>query len=112
MTENQSDQALVLKLMENFQFFTREVRFDVDAIKRTYSDSSITIHFLYVTKTPANDIAITSPNRSNLEMAEQSEDVFSAFKRDLPGRRAGSRTARPMPRPRSSGRWALRRTIS
>jgi len=79
MTENQSDQALVLKLMENFQFFTREVRFDVEAIKRAYSDSSITVHFLYVTKTPANDISITNPNRSNLEMAEQSEDVFSAF---------------------------------
>jgi len=88
MTENQSDMALVLKLMENFQFFTREVRFDIDAIKRAYSDSSITIHFLYVTKTPATDIAITSPNRTNLEMAEQSEDVYSAF-REIAGATGG-----------------------
>ena len=80
MSTNQGDTALTFKLMENFQFFTREVRFNVEAVKKAYADSSIVIHFLYVTKTPAGDVAITSQNRSGLEMAEQSEDIFSAFK--------------------------------
>jgi len=80
MTANQSDTALTFKLMENFQFFTREVRFNVEAVKKAFADSSIAIHFLYVTKTPAGDVAITSQNRSGLEMAEQSEDIFSAFR--------------------------------
>jgi len=80
MSTNQGDTALTFKLMENFQFFTREVRFNVEAVKKAYADSSIVVHFLYVTKTPAGDVAITSQNRSGLEMAEQSEDIFSAFK--------------------------------
>jgi VWFA-related protein len=80
MSINQGDTALTFKLMENFQFFTREVRFNVEAVKKAYADSSIAIHFLYVTKTPASDVAITSQNRSGLEMTEQSEDIFSAFK--------------------------------
>lgn len=77
---NQGDTALTFKLMENFEFFTREVRFNLEAVKKAYADSSIVIHFLYVTKTPAGEVAITSQNRSGLEMAEQSEDIFSAFK--------------------------------
>jgi VWFA-related protein len=79
MMENQSNPALVLKLMENFQFFKRDVDFNVDAVKKAYADSSIAIHFLFLTKTPAIPTSITSSGPSGLALVEQSEDIFSAF---------------------------------
>jgi VWFA-related protein len=81
MLENQENPALTLKFMENFQFFTRDVRFDVEAVKKAYADSSISVHFLFLTKTPAVDvpISVSQTTPSELTMVERSEDIFSAF---------------------------------
>jgi hypothetical protein len=85
MLENQSDAGLTFKLMELFQFFTRDVGFDVAAVKKAYADSSIALHFLFVTKTPAVNYPVSvgqgngSEAMGKLTMTERSEDIFSAF---------------------------------
>jgi len=55
-----------------FDFYRRDVSFDVDLIKQTYSDSSVSIHFMYLT---------TPPKRAyGVRMEEHSEDLFAPFK--------------------------------
>lgn len=55
-----------------FDFYRRDVSFDVDRIKQTYSDSSVSIHFMYLT---------TPPRRAyGIRMEEHSEDLFAPFK--------------------------------
>ena len=52
-------------------------------MKKAYADSSISIHFLFLTKTPAekNPISVyqnaTTP--SEIIMVDRSEDIYSAF---------------------------------
>lgn len=83
----QDDLFLKAKFMENFDLFIRDVKFDVEAVKKAYADSSISIHFLYVTKTPgvktpvtvARDGAAAMAGSGEITMVERSEDIFSAF---------------------------------
>lgn len=55
-----------------FEFHRRYIPFNVDKIKKAYADSSISIHFLYITTPPQRSFGLT--------MQEQSEDIFSAFR--------------------------------
>ena len=55
-----------------FEFFRRETPLDIEPVKRSYSDSGATIHFLYLTR-PA-------PKARGVVMEEQSEDIFSPFR--------------------------------
>ncbi len=75
------DQAMQMyQDMPNFMFqlqtvyglSSRDVSIDVKRVKQAYSDSSISIHFLFFTK-PADYI-------SGVRFVEHSEDVFSAFR--------------------------------
>jgi len=66
--------------MENFQMFQRDVDFDVEAIKRAYADSSISVHFLFLTRTLPENADVADDGSSGLKMLEQSADVFSAFR--------------------------------
>jgi len=85
--QHQDDPFLTPKFMENFDFFNRDVKFDVEAVKKAYADSSISIHFLYVTKTPAAKTPVTASvdgaaamdGSGEITMVERSEDIFSAF---------------------------------
>jgi len=52
--------------------FRRDVDFDVDKVKQAYADSSVSIHFLHITK-PA-------PHVFGVYMKEQSEDIFGPFR--------------------------------
>jgi hypothetical protein len=79
ISNNMDNIALQFQLMEKFQFYTREVTFDVGAVKRAFADSSIAVHFLFLTKTPPHELPITSAQPSDLTFVEQSEDIFSAF---------------------------------
>jgi VWFA-related protein len=60
----------------------RPPSFDVDQIMRIFSDASITIHFLYITKTPA--FAVKPENVGRLSAAfsqpDLSSDIYAAFK--------------------------------
>ena len=54
-----------------FDFYRRNVNLDVEKIKQSYADSSISIHFLYISK-PSEFIF-------GVRMEEHSEDLFKAF---------------------------------
>ncbi len=58
-------------LSTTFGIYRRETSFDVDFVKKAYSDSSTSIHFLYVTKSPERVEGVV--------MEEQSEDIFAPF---------------------------------
>lgn len=87
MLERQDDLLSVFAYMENFDFNTKSFRFDVEAVKKAYADSSITVHFLFITKRPAERLPITAYKnakdamdpRKDVAMVEHSEDIFSAF---------------------------------
>jgi hypothetical protein len=59
-----------MSLQELFSFNARGVLLNTDLVKRTFSDSSIAIHFLFLTS-PAQNVP------SGIQMEEHSEDVFS-----------------------------------
>ena len=54
-----NDVVLTLGFLQNFQLFSREPAFNVDAVKKAYADSSIAVHFLYLTKMPAVRVPVT-----------------------------------------------------
>lgn len=59
-----------MTLQDLFSFNARGVLLNTDLVKRTFSDSSIAIHFLFLTP-PAQNVP------SGVQMEEHSEDVFS-----------------------------------
>lgn len=59
-----------MNLLDLFSFNARGVLIDTDLVKRTFSDSSIAIHFLFFTPTAQNV-------PSGIQMEEHSEDIFS-----------------------------------
>lgn len=79
MSLNQDDMNMLFNLLELFDFFKRDVNFDVRKIREAFSDSSVAVQFLYLTKTPAADLEITAMRPSGLILVEQSEDIFKAF---------------------------------
>ncbi len=67
--DNPSIQQTVADL---FNFFRRDVTFDLDRVKQAFADSSISIHFLFIS-TPTK-------HTYGIRFVEQSDDIFSAFK--------------------------------
>jgi hypothetical protein len=70
------------KLMSLMHFYHRDITFDVDAVRKAFSDSSIAAHFLFITKAPAQDskLEITEMRPAQgVTMTEESEDIYSAF---------------------------------
>ncbi len=61
-----------LTLSSLFDLFVRDTEFDVEKVKQAYADSSVSIHFLYITK--------PSPRVFGVYMSEQSEDIFGPFR--------------------------------
>ncbi|UCE22066.1 MAG: hypothetical protein JSV46_07600 [Candidatus Aminicenantes bacterium] len=55
-----------------FDYHRRDVTFDVEPVRKAYSDSSASIHFLFIS-TPRPDVY-------GVYMEEYSEDIFTAFK--------------------------------
>jgi hypothetical protein len=67
------DRPVILQTISNvIDFYKREVPIDTKLINQTYADSSISIHFLYLTTPPEDYYGVY--------MADHSEDIFSAFK--------------------------------
>jgi len=63
--------GVIQTISDIFEFYRSEVKIDVNEVKKAYADSSITIHFLFLS-TPQEDVA-------GLGMAEQGEGVFAPF---------------------------------
>lgn len=73
----------VLELMDlTTGFSRREVHIDQEAIRKTFSDASIDIHFLYVTRNRFDpQMDVESPARhENAQMAEISTDLYRVFR--------------------------------
>jgi hypothetical protein len=61
--------------------YMRDSSFEVDDVKRIFSDSSISIHFLYITKDITDRIDVgRMGSRGGLRFEDRSEGIFSAFK--------------------------------
>lgn len=71
MSLNQDREDISHTLAGLFDFYRREISFDIDKVKQAYADSSISIHFLFFAK-PAAYIP-------GVLMVEHSEDIFNAF---------------------------------
>jgi len=67
----QNQPTIIQDLTAISSFYRRDISFDVDAVKQAYADSSISIHFLFITKPPTNTYGV--------HFEEHSEDIFSAF---------------------------------
>jgi hypothetical protein len=68
----QDNPAMLQRMSSLFSFYTREKSFDVDKVKMAYSDSSTSIHFLFLTQ---REVA-----EQGVQLVEHSEDIFSAFR--------------------------------
>lgn len=79
MSLSQDRQDTLQQLSDLFSLYSRDIPFKVDMVKKVYADSSISIHFLFLTKTQTT-LSVTSMRRSFMQMRERSEDIYSAFK--------------------------------
>lgn len=60
--------------------YMKDITFDVKKVKQAFSDSSISSHFIYITKTSDYTQDITYRGASNMQMLDQSHEIFSAFR--------------------------------
>jgi hypothetical protein len=72
MTQYQEQPTIQLDISQIFAFYRRDVVIDVEGIKQAFADSSIAIHFLFITEPMMH-----SPG---VDFQEKSEDIYSAFK--------------------------------
>jgi hypothetical protein len=72
MTVYQDYPQIIRSLSSLYDFFRRDIYLNLDLLKKTYADSSIAIHFLFITTPPKNI--------PGLYFHEQSEDIYSAFR--------------------------------
>jgi hypothetical protein len=63
---------VVLSVMNLFDFSKRDVTFDVEAVKRAFSDSSTAVHFLFLTT--------QAEGAPGIVMEERTEDAFEPFR--------------------------------
>ena len=71
ITNFQERPDVVQNLYTMTDMFRRDISFNVDTVKQAFADSSIAIHFLFISKPPEQ--------RNGIQFEEHSEDIFSAF---------------------------------
>ena len=72
ITVYQDSPNIVRSLSSLYGFYRRDISFDLDLLKKIYADSSVSVHFLFVT-TPPEHIP-------GIYFHEQSEDIYSTFR--------------------------------
>ncbi len=72
ITVYQDSPNILRSLSSLYGFFRRDISFDLDLLKKTYADSSVSVHFLFVTTPPEHVPGIY--------FHEQSEDIYSIFR--------------------------------
>jgi VWFA-related protein len=59
----------------------KSISFDEDRVKEAFSDSSISVHFLYITKDNSTALDVLDPrSMRNREILDQSAPIYGAFK--------------------------------
>lgn len=61
---------------------SKDISFDATKVKRAFSDSSITVHFLFVTDKPGmhDNLDVGRGNPLRVELLDQSDNIFGAFR--------------------------------
>jgi len=60
----------------------KPINFDENKIRETFSDSSISVHFLYITKENTSAYNLSDPrSMRSMELLDQSAPIFGAFKK-------------------------------
>jgi hypothetical protein len=72
ITVYQNTPNIVRSLSSLYDFYRRDTSFDLDLLKKIYADSSVSVHFLFVT-TPPEHIP-------GIYFHEQSEDIYNTFR--------------------------------
>jgi VWFA-related protein len=79
---NSSDPEQAFKVQELMAAYNREARIDREAIQRAFSDASVDVHFLYVTRNrrdPQTDVE-NPAILTDVKMAESSSPIYRVFK--------------------------------
>ena len=80
ISTSQDREDVIHTIYDLFEFYRRDITFDVDRVKQLFADSSIFINFLFITKTFMQRLSITSMTPSELVYVDKSEDIYSAFR--------------------------------
>ncbi|MFC2160800.1 hypothetical protein ACFLRX_04030 [Acidobacteriota bacterium] len=81
VTGNQDRPDIGQSVTELFDFFKRDININVENVKKIFSDSSISMHFLYITQPPFQNSSVSrSGAGQSITMSDQSENVFSTFR--------------------------------
>ncbi len=72
MTQYQEQPTIQLDISQIFAFYRRDLAIDIEGIKQAFADSSIAIHFMFITQPMMH-----SPG---VDFQEKSEDIYSTFK--------------------------------
>ncbi|MBU4330130.1 MAG: hypothetical protein KKB53_06460 [Acidobacteria bacterium] len=79
---NPENPGELLDLLEVTEHFKRDITFDVDRIQKLFSDSSILVHFLFLTKTKMVGLDVErqgSLTQLGVRYVDHSEDIYGAF---------------------------------
>lgn len=80
VTGNQDRPDIGQSVTELFDFFRRDININVENVKKIFSDSSISMHFLYITQPPFQSSSVSRYGSGQMiTMSDQSENVFSTF---------------------------------
>ncbi len=80
VTGNQDRPDIGQSVIELFDFFRRDININVENVKKIFSDSSISMHFIYITQPPFQNSTVSRfGTEQSITMADQSENVFSTF---------------------------------
>lgn len=69
-----------LQYLELQSELTSFVSFDTEKIKQAFSDSSVSLHFLYITKTQMSQLDVDDLRPTDMEMHDMSVSMFKIFK--------------------------------
>ncbi len=72
MTQYQEKPTIQLDISQLFAFNIRDLTIDIKGIKQAFSDSSVSIHFMFITKPMKHSFGI--------DFQEKSEDIYAAFR--------------------------------
>lgn len=73
-------EAMKIPVGVDLEDLQRPVFFDAGKMKRAFADSSCAIHFLYVTITLQQRTDVTTMRPEDVEIVEQSQDIYGAFR--------------------------------
>lgn len=79
---NSSNSEEAFQAMELMSTYNREARIDREAIQRAFSDASVDVHFLYVTRNRRDpQMGVENPAILNdVQMAESSSPIYRVFR--------------------------------